>query len=293
MAVLGNLDLLRKRLPDDPALQRLIDGAMQGAERGATLTKRMLAFARRQELKPEAVDVAHSSTAWRRCCAARSGPRIEITIAVRARSAADPRRSQPARAGAAQPRRSMPATRCRTAARLHIAARSRAVGAGDVAGLDAGDYVCIAVTRHRRRHGRGDAEARDRAVLHHQGRRARAPGSACRWSMASPRNRAASPACSSRSASARRVELWLPVANGAADAVRQLAARRRDRAEAERSLASSRSMTTRWSPRRPRRMLEDLGHRGRGRVIGPARARAHPPGAGDRSRHHRPGDAAA
>ena len=49
MAVLGNLDLLRKRLPDDPA-RRLIDGAMQGAERGATLTKRMLAFARRQEL---------------------------------------------------------------------------------------------------------------------------------------------------------------------------------------------------------------------------------------------------
>ena len=31
---------------------------MQGAERGATLTKRMLAFARRQELRPEAVDIA-------------------------------------------------------------------------------------------------------------------------------------------------------------------------------------------------------------------------------------------
>ena len=36
---------------------RLIDGAIKGAERGATLTKRMLAFARRQELKPETVDV--------------------------------------------------------------------------------------------------------------------------------------------------------------------------------------------------------------------------------------------
>ena len=30
---------------------------MQGAERGATLTKRLLAFARRQELKLEAVDM--------------------------------------------------------------------------------------------------------------------------------------------------------------------------------------------------------------------------------------------
>ena len=57
MAILGNLELLRKRLPDDPRLLRLVDGAMQGAERGATLTKRMLAFARRQELKPETVDV--------------------------------------------------------------------------------------------------------------------------------------------------------------------------------------------------------------------------------------------
>src|SRR5437868_8298134 len=57
MAVLGNLDLLRKLFPDNAKACRLIDGAIQGAERGATLTKRMLAFARRQELKPETVDV--------------------------------------------------------------------------------------------------------------------------------------------------------------------------------------------------------------------------------------------
>src|SRR5579862_3878300 len=56
MAVLGNLELVGKLIPDDEKLRRLIDGAIQGAERGATLTKRMLAFARRQELKPETVD---------------------------------------------------------------------------------------------------------------------------------------------------------------------------------------------------------------------------------------------
>ena len=50
MAVTGNLELLRKRLPDDPRTKRLIDGAMQGAERGAALTQRMLAFARKQDL---------------------------------------------------------------------------------------------------------------------------------------------------------------------------------------------------------------------------------------------------
>ena len=57
-AILGNLDLLRKRLPDDPKFRRLLDGAIHGAERGASLTARLLAFARRQELKPKAVDVA-------------------------------------------------------------------------------------------------------------------------------------------------------------------------------------------------------------------------------------------
>src|SRR5258708_2936934 len=55
MAVLGNLELLRKRLPDNPSLTGLVDGAITGAERGASLTKRMLAFARRQELKPATV----------------------------------------------------------------------------------------------------------------------------------------------------------------------------------------------------------------------------------------------
>jgi PAS domain S-box-containing protein len=57
MAVMGNLDLLRKRLPDDPRLRRLIDGALQGAERGASLTQRLLAFARQQDLRAVPVDL--------------------------------------------------------------------------------------------------------------------------------------------------------------------------------------------------------------------------------------------
>jgi PAS domain S-box-containing protein len=57
MAVMGNLDLLRKRLPDDPRLHRLIDGALQGAERGASLTQRLLAFARQQDLRAVPMDL--------------------------------------------------------------------------------------------------------------------------------------------------------------------------------------------------------------------------------------------
>jgi PAS domain S-box-containing protein len=58
MAVLGSLELARKRLPDDPQVNGLISNAIQGAQRGAALTQRMLTFARRQELKREPIDLA-------------------------------------------------------------------------------------------------------------------------------------------------------------------------------------------------------------------------------------------
>jgi PAS domain S-box-containing protein len=56
-AVLGSLELARRRVPDDPKLVRYLDNAIEGARRGAVLTQRMLAFARRQELKPASVDL--------------------------------------------------------------------------------------------------------------------------------------------------------------------------------------------------------------------------------------------
>jgi PAS domain S-box-containing protein len=57
MVVLSSLDLIRKRLPDDPKLTALLNNAIHGAERGAILTKRMLAFARRQELNTETIHI--------------------------------------------------------------------------------------------------------------------------------------------------------------------------------------------------------------------------------------------
>jgi len=58
MAVLGSLEILKRRMPQDFALSSLVDNAMQGAQRGAALTQRMLAFSRRQELHMEPVDVS-------------------------------------------------------------------------------------------------------------------------------------------------------------------------------------------------------------------------------------------
>ena len=58
MAILGHLEVLSRRLPDNPDFRRFLDGATQAAERGAILTKRMLAFARQQEMKSESLEVA-------------------------------------------------------------------------------------------------------------------------------------------------------------------------------------------------------------------------------------------
>ncbi|PDT04797.1 hybrid sensor histidine kinase/response regulator [Rhizobium chutanense] len=58
MAVLGSLEILKKRMPQDLSLTSLVDNAVQGAQRGAALTQRMLAFSRRQELHMEPIDVS-------------------------------------------------------------------------------------------------------------------------------------------------------------------------------------------------------------------------------------------
>jgi len=55
MAVLSSLALVRKRLPPEPKIVALLDNAYHGAERGISLTRRMLAFARRQTLTIEPV----------------------------------------------------------------------------------------------------------------------------------------------------------------------------------------------------------------------------------------------
>jgi signal transduction histidine kinase/CheY-like chemotaxis protein len=55
--VIGNLDLLRRRLPPEERSHRLIDASLQAASRAATLVQRLLAFARRQDLTVRPVDV--------------------------------------------------------------------------------------------------------------------------------------------------------------------------------------------------------------------------------------------
>ena len=57
-AVIGHLEMAQDRLDGDLRTSRLLQAALRAADRGATLTRHLLAFARRQRLEPRVVDVA-------------------------------------------------------------------------------------------------------------------------------------------------------------------------------------------------------------------------------------------
>jgi PAS domain S-box-containing protein len=145
MAIMGSLELLRRRLPDEPQTRRLIDNALSGVQRGTTLTQRMLAFARRQQLDTKPLDLptlVHGMTEFLGRTIG-SGVQIEtqfplaltkveadenqlelalMNLCVNARDAMDGRGT------------------------IVIAARQHEVGAGHETGLAAGRYVCLSVT---------------------------------------------------------------------------------------------------------------------------------------------------
>ena len=56
-AILGSLRLAQRKMAEGQDVSRFLDNAVQAAQRGATLTQRMLAFARKQELRIEPVDL--------------------------------------------------------------------------------------------------------------------------------------------------------------------------------------------------------------------------------------------
>lgn len=56
-AVLGGLDLIERRLPLDEDHKKILGLTRRAAEQGSELVRRLLAFARRQQLKPAAIDI--------------------------------------------------------------------------------------------------------------------------------------------------------------------------------------------------------------------------------------------
>ena len=142
MAIQGSLELLRRRLPsDDPRVTQLIDNAFQGAQRGAALTQRMLAFARRQELKLVPLDVHDVVQRMANLLQSSLGPsiRVETHFPLELpRINADANQLELALLNLAiNGRDAMP-----KGGTVTISATKRT----DVPGLKAGDYLCVSVT---------------------------------------------------------------------------------------------------------------------------------------------------
>jgi PAS domain S-box-containing protein len=76
--VLGNLDLLRKGGQRDKRTTRLIENAISAAQRGASLTQRMLAFARRQDLRVQTVEIPALVRGMAEMMERAIGPTVEI-----------------------------------------------------------------------------------------------------------------------------------------------------------------------------------------------------------------------
>src|SRR5438270_581871 len=281
MAVLGNLELVRKFLTSDPKIRRLIDGATQGAERGATLTKRMLAFARRQELKPETIDIPNLVESMVEMLGRSLGPGIQITTEFEADvppTRVDPNQLELALLNLAlNARDAMP-----LGGRLTISAHRERIGAGDIPGLQPGDYVCIAerdtgegmdeVTRKRATEPffptKGAGHDRDRTGKAHPAQMAGAAGHY--------RHRLCGVARRARSQRAATFEALWPAGSGGRGgaAGRRAAGRRTRRAERCRGLARAKinapGVPLRGNRRkivRFRRKHDERGKRQRGRLL--------------------------
>ncbi len=80
--IIGSLDLLTRRGGLGDRELRLIDAALQSAERAKTLVQRLLAFARRQPLQPGPVDLGALVTNMAGLVASTSGPQINVSVDV-------------------------------------------------------------------------------------------------------------------------------------------------------------------------------------------------------------------
>ncbi|HZE52341.1 MAG TPA: PAS domain S-box protein [Bradyrhizobium sp.] len=144
MAIQGSLELLQRRLPkDDPKVARLLDNAIQGAQRVAALTQRMLAFARRQDLRLVALDVPDLVQGMTELLQTSLGPSIQIEtrfLLNLPKAYADPYQLELALLNLAMNAQdAMP-----KGGDIVVEARERTVT--DEPGLKAGRYLCVTVT---------------------------------------------------------------------------------------------------------------------------------------------------
>lgn len=80
--IVGSLDMLVRRAVGSERERRLIEAALQSAERAKTLVQRLLAFARRQPLQPTSVDVGRLVEGMAGLIGSTLGPKIDVQVAL-------------------------------------------------------------------------------------------------------------------------------------------------------------------------------------------------------------------
>jgi len=143
--ILGALDMLARRAIGTERDQRLIKAATESAERARTLVHRLLAFARRQPLQSEPVDVGGLVRGMADLISSAAGPAVDVVLEIAEPlplAKADGHQLEMAILNlSVNARDAMEGT-----GRLTISVTAEAVGPGSNGALSAGDYVRICVT---------------------------------------------------------------------------------------------------------------------------------------------------
>ncbi len=170
--IVGNLQLLSRRVAQGRTdVGRLLESALDGANRAATLTGRLLAFARRQPLNPTPLDankfVAGMSDLLRRSLGEEI--RLETILAGGLwRTHADPSQLEGALLNLAVNARDAMPDGGRLTIETGNAYLDEAYAARQI-DVPPGQYRHARGVRYRRRHAAGGYRPRLRSILHHQG----------------------------------------------------------------------------------------------------------------------------
>lgn len=143
--IIGSLDMLVRKGIGNERERRLIDGALQSAERAKTLVQRLLAFARRQPLQAAAVDVARLIDGMVGLLGSTLGPTIDLRVDLSTDlppAKADPNQLEMALLNlAVNARDAMP-----EGGELTIIARHERIQGHHPSGVKPGDYVRLCVS---------------------------------------------------------------------------------------------------------------------------------------------------